>query len=122
MFIIGLLGQPRRVFEYAHNLQGLNDFSSISAFCLGASFLLFFWNLMYSMIINPQKAPANPWDSLGLEWQTANPVPHYNFERIPVIVTDPYRYSETGAPAYADFGGGGGSVAGSSTVDSSVQE
>ncbi|HQU26515.1 MAG TPA: cbb3-type cytochrome c oxidase subunit I, partial [Acidimicrobiales bacterium] len=122
MFIIGLLGQPRRVFEYAHNLQGLNDFSSISAFCLGASFLLFFWNLMYSMIINPQKAPANPWDSLGLEWQTANPVPLYNFERIPVIVTDPYRYSEPGAPAYADFGGGAASGAASGTVDSSVQE
>ncbi|HET8990057.1 MAG TPA: cbb3-type cytochrome c oxidase subunit I [Acidimicrobiales bacterium] len=120
MFIIGLLGQPRRVFEYAHNLQGLNDFSSISAFCLGASFLLFFWNLMYSMIINPKKAPANPWDSIGLEWQTANPVPLYNFERIPVIVTEPYRYSEPGAPAYADFGGG--SAAGASTIGSSVQE
>ena len=36
MFIIGLLGQPRRVFTYAKNLQGLNDFSSISAFLLGA--------------------------------------------------------------------------------------
>ncbi len=121
MFIIGLLGQPRRVFEYAHNLQGLNDFSSISAFCLGASFLLFFWNLVYSMIINPQKAPANPWESLGLEWQTANPVPLYNFERIPVIVTEPYRYSEPGAPAYADFGGGGAGT-GAPAVDSSVQE
>ncbi len=122
MFIIGLLGQPRRVFEYAHGLQGLNDFSSISAFCLGASFLLFFWNLMYSMIINPKKAPANPWDSLGLEWQTANPVPLYNFERIPVIVTEPYRYSEPGAPAYADFGGGGSDGGSSGAVGSSVEE
>jgi cytochrome c oxidase subunit I len=122
MFIIGILGQPRRVFEYAHNLQGLNDFSSISAFCLGASFLLFFWNLMYSMIINPTKAPANPWESIGLEWQTANPVPLYNFERIPVIVTDPYRYSEPGAPAYADFGGGSGASMSAPSTGSSVQE
>src|SRR5664280_1407782 len=36
MFIIGLLGQPRRVFTYARDLQTLNDFSSIAAFCLGA--------------------------------------------------------------------------------------
>jgi len=104
MFIIGLLGQPRRVFTYAKNLQFLNDFSSVSAFLLGLSFLLFFANLMWSMFINPEKAPANPWDSLGLEWQTANPIPHYNFERIPVIMTDPYHYSEVGAPALADFG------------------
>jgi cytochrome c oxidase subunit 1 len=98
MFIIGLLGQPRRVFTYASNLQGLNDFSSISAFILGASFLVFFFNLVYSLYLKPEKAPMNPWDSLGLEWQTASPVPPYNFERIPVITTDPYRYSEPGEP------------------------
>ena len=106
MFIIGLLGQPRRVFTYAKNLQGLNDFSSVSAFLLGFSFLIFFFNLVWSLYISPQKAPANPWDSLGLEWQTANPVPPYNFERIPVILTDPYHYSEANAPAVADLGGG----------------
>jgi cytochrome c oxidase subunit 1 len=107
MFIIGLLGQPRRVFSYASNLQGLNDFSSVSAFLLGFSFLVFFYNLVYSMWLKPEMAPPNPWESLGLEWQTASPVPAYNFERIPVIMTDPYRYSEEGAPAFADLGTGG---------------
>jgi cytochrome c oxidase subunit 1 len=104
MFFIGILGQPRRVFTYAQNLQGLNDFSSVCAFLLGASMLLFVANLMWSMFISPVKAPANPWDSLGLEWQTANPIPSYNFERIPVIMTDPYHYSEENAPVMADFG------------------
>jgi len=104
MFVIGLLGQPRRVFTYAKDLQGLNDFSSVSAFLLGVSFLIFFVNLVWSLYINPVKAPSNPWDSLGLEWQTASPVPPHNFDRIPVIMTDPYRYSEADAPAYADLG------------------
>ena len=108
MFIIGLLGQPRRVYTYAKSLQGLNDFSSMSAYVLGFSFLLFTWNLLYSMYINPEKAPANPWDSLGLEWQTATPVPAHNFDRIPVVMTDPYHYSEPGAPKLADLGGGVG--------------
>ena len=49
---------------------------------------------MWSMYIKPEKAPANPWDSLGLEWQTATPVPSHNFDRIPVIMTDPYQYGE----------------------------
>ena len=107
MFIIGLLGQPRRVFTYAKNLQSWNDFSSVSAFLLGASFLIFIANLMWSQFINPQKSPANPWDSLGLEWQTATPIPRHNFDHIPVIMSDPYHYSEVGAPALADFGDGG---------------
>ena len=111
------MGQPRRVFSYAKNLQGLNDFSSISAFLLGLSFLVFFANLMWSMFIKPEKAPANPWESLGLEWQTATPIPPYNFERIPVILTDPYRYSEPGAPPVADFGDGGLVSSSSSTTD-----
>ena len=117
MFIIGLLGQPRRVFTYATNLQGLNDFSSISAFILGISFIVFAFNLVWSMWISPEKAPANPWDSLGLEWQTATPVPAHNFDRIPVIMTDPYHYSEPGAPALADFGGSS-TESGATTSDS----
>jgi cytochrome c oxidase subunit 1 len=104
MFFIGLLGQPRRVFTYAKNLQTLNDFSSVSAFLLGASFLIFVANIVWSQFISPQKSPDNPWDSLGLEWQTATPIPPYNFERIPVIMSDPYHYSEVDAPVVADFG------------------
>jgi len=104
MFLIGLLGQPRRVFQYQQNLQALNDFSSVSAFFLGASFLVFVANFVWSIFIKPTPSPANPWDSLGLEWQTANPVPYYNFERIPVVLTDPYHYGETDAPAVADLG------------------
>jgi cytochrome c oxidase subunit 1 len=104
MFIIGLLGQPRRVFTYAKSLQGLNDFSSVCAFLLGLSFLVFLINLVYSLYINPEKASSNPWDSLGLEWQTATPIPPHNFDRIPVIMSDPYHYSEADAPPLADFG------------------
>ena len=106
MFIIGLLGQPRRVFEYAQRLQTLNDISSVSAFFLGSSFVVFIANFVWSVFVNPQKAPENPWDSLGLEWQTASPVPYYNFERIPVVMADPYHYSEPNAPMVADLGSG----------------
>jgi cytochrome c oxidase subunit 1 len=106
MFLIGLLGQPRRVFEYAHNLQVLNDFSSVSAFVLGASFLIFVFNFVWSVFIDPKPASTNPWHSKGLEWQTPTPVPSYNFERIPVVLSDPYHYSEPGAIPVADLGGG----------------
>jgi cytochrome c oxidase subunit 1 len=106
LFLVGLLGQPRRVFEYQQGLQALNDFSSVSAFLLGASFLIFIANFVWSTWIVPVRAPANPWDALGLEWQTPTPVPVHNFDRIPVVLTDPYRYGERHAPPVADLGGG----------------
>src|SRR5665213_4414424 len=78
LFLVGLLGQPRRVFEYAHNLQVLNDISSISAFFLGSSFFFFLINFVSSIYMDPKPASANPWNSLGLEWQTEVPIPPYN--------------------------------------------
>jgi cytochrome c oxidase subunit 1 len=107
LFIVGFLGMPRRVFEYAANLQGLNDFASISSYVLGASFLFFIANFVWSIFINPKPAPANPWGSRGLEWQTPTPVPAYNFERIPLVLSDPYHYGEPGAPPVADLNGAG---------------
>jgi cytochrome c oxidase subunit 1 len=120
MFIIGLLGQPRRVFTYAQGLQGLNIFSSISAYLLGFSFLIFLANIMWSMFISPEKAPANPWDSLGLEWRTANPIPRHNFDHIPVIMSDPYHYSEPNPPVLVDLGNDDrvGSMSSSTSGDS----
>jgi cytochrome c oxidase subunit I len=104
LFLVGLLGQPRRVFEYAQNLQTLNDFSSVSAFLLGASFLIFIFNFVWSIWLFPKEASRNPWNSLGLEWQTPTPVPWFNFERIPVVTNDPYHYGEPDARPVADLG------------------
>jgi cytochrome c oxidase subunit 1 len=106
LFLVGLLGQPRRVFEYQVGLQVLNDFASVNAFLLGSSFLVFVANFIWSLWIAPVPAPANPWESLGLEWKTPTPVPVHNFDRIPVVLADPYHYSEPDAPAVADLGGG----------------
>ncbi|MGH9296952.1 MAG: cytochrome c oxidase subunit I, partial [Acidimicrobiales bacterium] len=103
LFIVGILGMPRRVFEYAPRLQGLNDWVTVCAWCLGASFLVFIANFIWSCFINPQRAELNPWDSRGLEWLTATPVPFFNFDRIPLVLTDPYRYGEVDAPPVADL-------------------
>jgi cytochrome c oxidase subunit 1 len=105
LFIVGFLGMPRRVFEYAARLQGLNAFSSVSAFVLGSSFLFFIANFVWSVFLDPKRASANPWDSHGLEWQTPTPVPPYNFERIPLILSDPYHYGEAESVPVADLSG-----------------
>jgi cytochrome c oxidase subunit 1 len=106
LFFVGILGMPRRVFEYATNLQPWNDVASVGAYLLGASFLVFIINFVWSVFIDPKRAPQNPWSSNGLEWKAPTPVPWFNFVRIPVVLSDPYHYGEPDAVTVADLGEG----------------
>ena len=54
----GLMGQPRRVVTYPTNLQALNDWVSVSAFCIGLSMLVFLYNLIWSMVV--KREPSRP--------------------------------------------------------------
>ncbi|HSR83675.1 MAG TPA: cbb3-type cytochrome c oxidase subunit I [Streptosporangiaceae bacterium] len=103
LFGIGMAGQPRRVFEYARNLQTANDWVSISSFFLGGSILLFVINFVYSTVIVREREVGNPWRSRGLEWQVASPPPPGNFERVPVVISGPYEYGTKDAPPVADL-------------------
>src|SRR5262249_37923075 len=87
LFALGMLGMPRRVFEYATNLQPLNVWASISAFLLGGSMLIFLFNFVMSTLFWRVKAPANPWNARGLEWQVSSPPPPENFAHIPVVLS-----------------------------------
>jgi cytochrome c oxidase subunit I len=103
LFAVGMAGQPRRVFEYARNLQTLNDWVSISSFFLGGAILLFVINFVYSTVIVREREIGNPWQSRGLEWQVPSPPPPGNFERIPVVISGPYEYGTKDAPPVADL-------------------
>ena len=103
LFAVGLAGQPRRVFEYALNLQTLNEWVSISAFLLGGSILIFVINFIWSTVIVREREEGNPWQSRGLEWQLASPPPPGNFARIPVVLSGPYEYGTPGALPVADL-------------------
>ncbi len=92
LFALGFLGMPRRVITYPTNLQGLNDWVSVSAFVLGLSMLVFLYNVVWSLVFKREPAEANPWHSKSAEWQLPTPVPVYDFERIPVFDADPYPY------------------------------
>src|SRR5450755_894444 len=103
LFAVGMAGQPRRVFEYARNLQTVNDWVSISAFCLGGSILIFVINFVWSTVIARVREEGNPWRSRGLEWQTASPPPPGNFAHVPVVLAGPYEYGNKDAPPVADL-------------------
>ena len=101
LFAAGLPGMARRVVYYPAN-STLNVFVSISAFCLGISMLVFLFNLVYSLIIKPEKAEQNPWNSKGIEWSVPHPVHVENFPANPDMTDfDPYEY---GTPTHSSPG------------------
>jgi cytochrome c oxidase subunit 1 len=112
LFAVGELGQPRRVFEYARNLETLNDWVSISAFCLGVSILIFLINFVMSTLFWREPATGNPWRSRGLEWQVSSPPPPNNFEHIPVVLSGPYEYGDPNALPVADLNPPAGVISG----------
>jgi cytochrome c oxidase subunit 1 len=84
---LGTIGFPRRYADYLpeDGFTFLNQVSSIGAFVLGASTLVFFWNVWVSRK-NPLVGVDDPWGWGGsLEWATSCPPPRHNFTRIPRI-------------------------------------
>ncbi len=96
MHILGLDGMPRRVSTYAAQFANLNLAISICSWILGASTLIFLYNMINSWRGGP-RAAANPWRALTLEWQVSSPPPVFNFDRVPTVVGGPYEYGVPGA-------------------------
>jgi cytochrome c oxidase subunit 1 len=91
-FVMGYLGMPRRYHAYAPEFQIYHVLSSAGASILGIGYVLpaiyLIWSLKHG-----KKAPANPWNATGLEWQTDSPPPKHNFHETPVVTHPPYQYS-----------------------------
>jgi cytochrome c oxidase subunit I len=83
---LGLMGMPRRVSTYP-DLPGwglLNLISTIGAFILAISIMVFAWNFIASWR-GGQLAGDNPWNAWTLEWATASPPPIHNFDQVPPV-------------------------------------
>ncbi|MBM3435643.1 MAG: cytochrome c oxidase subunit I [Bacteroidetes bacterium] len=93
MFILGIMGMPRRYYDYLPEFTSLNVVSTIGSWILVTGIIIMVANLIRSAR-NGEKAPENPWGGTTLEWQTASPPPQHNFDTEPVISdTGPYDHS-----------------------------
>lgn len=109
MHILGLQGQPRRMYiwtearsgEGLFNLGFWNLVSSIGSFVLAVGVLLFLINVVHTAR-KGATAPLDPWDSRSLEWMTTSPPKEHNFDVVPTVRSldeffhRKYREDETG--------------------------
>ena len=86
MHIVGLDGMPRRVYTFSEGMgwEIGNMLSTIGAFLLAASILVFLHNLFRSLR-KGERAGNDPWDGRTLEWSIPSPPPIYNFAEIPRV-------------------------------------
>ncbi len=91
-FILGMNGMPRRYFDYPPEYQTLHTISTIGAYLNGFGYTFALVNLLVTALWGKNKAARNPYNSKSLEWQTASPPIHENFDETPVVTEEPYNY------------------------------
>jgi cytochrome c oxidase subunit 1 len=92
MHIIGLQGQPRRMYIFTEersgegffNLQFWNFWMSVGSYILALGVLFFIINVWVTSR-RGARAPLDPWDARSLEWMTASPPKEHNFDVIPTV-------------------------------------
>ena len=113
LFAVGELGQPRRVFEYAANLEGAERVGvDLGVPAWAASILIFLINFVMSTLFWREREIGNPWRARGLEWQVSSPPPPQNFAHIPVVLSGPYEYGDPNALPVADLNPPAGVISG----------
>ncbi|HEV3462768.1 MAG TPA: cytochrome c oxidase subunit I [Actinomycetota bacterium] len=86
MHILGLLGMPRRIQDYADlpDWVGLNQLQTVGALLIALSTAPFLANVVMTLR-RKDRDPEDPWEGNTLEWYTTSPPPAHNFDSLPEI-------------------------------------
>jgi cytochrome c oxidase subunit 1 len=85
---LGVMGMPRRYVDYLESdgFTQLNMISTVGSIILGASTLVFFYNVYKTYRTAPLVTSDDPWGwGASLEWATSCPPPRHNFNTLPRI-------------------------------------
>jgi len=95
MKIVGLMGMPRRYWDYVPEFTGLNQLATAGSWILAVGLVLMFVNLIRG-VLRGEPVGANPWGGATLEWQVPSPPPTENFDQDPVVTHGPYDFKKAG--------------------------
>ncbi|GAB3887864.1 hypothetical protein GCM10029964_054550 [Kibdelosporangium lantanae] len=85
---LGDEGMPRRYADYQpqDGFTALNAVSTVGAYILALSTVVFVWNVLRSYRFGPLARADDPWGfGNSLEWATTSPPPRHNFLELPRI-------------------------------------
>ncbi len=92
MLVQGIQGLPRRYYDYLPEFHLGNLISTIGSWILVTGIIIMVTNFIRA-IKKGKKADKNPWNGLGLEWQTSSPPSLHNFDEMPKLNEGgPYNY------------------------------
>ena len=83
---LGLAGMPRRIPDYAIQFADFNMMSSIGAFILGFSQLIFAYTIIKTIRGGEGQRQMKVWEGaqrMGLEWNLPSPPPYHTFQSPP---------------------------------------
>ena len=103
-FFLGMEGMPRRYYDYLPRFHTWHMISTIGSWFNGTSYIFIFGHLIWAAF-RGEKAPANPYNALSLEWQTPSPPPTTNFAELPVFPESIYDYGTEGKTGKKDTAG-----------------
>jgi cytochrome c oxidase subunit 1 len=92
MLILGMLGMPRRYYDYLPRFQPLHLVATVGSWILVAGLVIMAVALLRALK-KGERAPANPWGGVSLEWTVPSPPPAENFPS-PPVVGEPYDFSK----------------------------
>ena len=89
LFIAGMMGMPRRYYDYISPYEPLNQISTIGSWMISLGFVAVLIAIVQAFV-KGKKAGDNPWGASTLEWQTNSPPIHENFSNTPEVSKGPY--------------------------------
>ncbi|NCA84072.1 MAG: cytochrome c oxidase subunit I [Clostridia bacterium] len=91
MLVLGMMGMPRRYYDYLPEFTLPNLISTIGSWVLAIGLIIMIVNLIRGR--KGPKASTNPWGSVTLDWtHTQSPPSLYNFDETPQVERGPYDY------------------------------
>jgi len=97
MLVLGMMGMPRRYYDYLPKFEMGNIFAGIGAIIMVVGIFMVLINLLLSFR-NGAKAEAAPWGGTTLEWKIPSPPPLHNFVEQPTVSSYPYDFSKEQEP------------------------
>ena len=92
MLVLGVMGMPRRYYDHLPQFHTGHVIATVGSWFLVAGLLILLGNFVVALF-KGQKAEANPWGGVSLEWTISSPPPMENFEQVPTIAGPPYHFN-----------------------------